>query len=364
MFPRKQDICDLGGALLRGAEETKIIHPREYPMASSINMEEEPSAKRSRRSSELVEDGDNVRTIVLDMTKYGAWVRELSPEKLVAIFEIGLKIRESATVTVDVSESYLKNELSSAMEPVQTSLRTIENKIQSEVSNKLAQLSTSLKVSPYVRGIVGEKEVMKLLKEHFPNFLVKDVSRQPGKGDILVESPRQQKFMIEVKNRDSSNVPQSEIDRFKNNLASSSDVRAGILLSLKSGIANKAKTGKFQVIFRENQYQIYVPNAGEDGALIIWSVLMADQLAQSMQGDLGTSQIQKLEELYKEFQETKDQEKTCRDNLNSLENAAKALKESMNFILKSIDKTRKNLKKLIDSEATAAGKAIPAVQVD
>ena len=91
---------------------------------------------------------------------------------------------------------------------------------------------------------------------------------------------------------------------------------------------------------------------------------MADELAQSLQGDLDTSQIQKLEELYKEFQETKDHEKTCRDNLISLENAAKALKESMNFILKSIDKTRKNLKKLIDSETTAAGKPIPAVQID
>ena len=87
------------------------------------------------------------------------------------------------------------------------------------------------------------------LEEYFPNFLVKDVSRQPGKADILVVSLRQHKFMIEVKNRDSSNVPQSEIDRFKNNLASSPDVRAGILLSLKSGIVNKAKTGKFQVTF-------------------------------------------------------------------------------------------------------------------
>lgn len=225
MFPRKQDIRDLGGPLLRETEETKITHPREYPMASSINVEE-PTAKRSRRSSELAEDGDSFRTIVLDMAKYRDWVRELSSEQLVAIFEIGLKIRESTTVTVDVSESYLKNELSAAMKPVQTSLQTIETKIQSELSKKLVELSTSLKVSPYVRGIVGEKEVIKLLEEHFPIFLVKDVSRQPGKGDILVVSLRQHKFMIEVKNRDSSNVPQSEIDRFKSNLASSPDCQS------------------------------------------------------------------------------------------------------------------------------------------
>lgn len=127
MFPRKQDIRDLGGPLLRETEETKITHLREYPMASSINVEE-PTAKRSRRSSELAEDGDSFRTIVLDMAKYRDWVRELSSEQLVTIFEIGLKIRESTTVTVDVSESYLKNELSAAMKPVQTSLQTTEKK--------------------------------------------------------------------------------------------------------------------------------------------------------------------------------------------------------------------------------------------
>ena len=45
-------------SILRETEETKIIHPREYPMASSINVEE-PTAKQSRRSSELAEDGDS-----------------------------------------------------------------------------------------------------------------------------------------------------------------------------------------------------------------------------------------------------------------------------------------------------------------
>ena len=91
---------------------------------------------------------------------------------------------------------------------------------------------------------------------------------------------------------------------------------------------------------------------------------MADELAQSMQGDLGTSQVQKLQELYKEFQETKDQEKSCRDNLDSLERAAKNLRESMNFILNGIDKTRKKMKRLIDSDAPVVGKNIATVQLD
>lgn len=408
----------------------------------------EPAAKRSRRLSEL--EDDYIRTIELDLRNYGEsakWLRGLSPKELLMIFEIGLKIRESTMLTVDVSQSFLKKELSSQMQPVKSTLESIEKEVKNQLREmqenvgrdvaekvkqmstdveafkgdlrkdigtiqrelvsrvntvvenvpplnkvtecvekserklnetihrdikpvidnckmQLVEMSTSLKRSSHIIGSVGQKLVINLLREQFGNFHVRDISKEPRKGDILMESPRQHKFMIEVKNRESNNVPQSEIDRFKSNLASSPDVRVGVLLSMKSGIANKVSHGKFQIIFNENQYQIYVPNAGEDEAMITWSVLMADELAQSMQGDLGTSQIQKLEELYKEFQETKDHEKTCRDNLDSLERAAKNLRESMNFILNGIDKTRKKMKRLIDSDAPVVGKNIATVQLD
>lgn len=393
----------------------------------------EPAAKRSRRSPELEED-DYIRTIELDLRNYGEsakWLRGLSSEQLLVIFEIGLKVRESTMLTVDVSQSFLKKELSSQMQPVQSTLesiekevkkqlremqenvgrdvtekvkqmstdveafkgdlrqdiQTIESKLVSRVDTvvenvpplnkvnecverserrltetirkdikpviddckmRLVEMSTSLKRSSHIIGSVGEKLVINLLREQFGNFHVRDISKEPRKGDILMESPRQHKFMIEVKKHTNNNVPQSHVDRFQSDLASSPDVRVGVLLSMNSGIANKVPHGKFQIIFNKNQYQIYVANAGEDEVMITWSVMMADELAQSMQGDLGTTQVEKLEELYKEFQETKDHEKTCRDNLDSLERAAKNLRESMNYILNSIGKTRKEMKRLID----------------
>lgn len=410
----------------------------------------EPAAKRSRRSSELEEDDYN-RTIELDLRNYGEsakWLRDLSSKELLMIFEIGLKIRESTMLTVDVSQSFLKKELSSQMQPVKSTLESIEKEVKNQLremrenvgrdvadkvnqmstdveafkgdlrkdigtiqrelvsrvntvvenvpplnkvndcvesserrltetirkdikpviddcKKQLVEVSTSLQRSSHIKGSVGETLVINFLRQQFGNFHVMDIARQPRiKGDILMESPQQHKFMIEVKNRDSGNVPQSEINRFQSDLASSPDVRVGILLSLNSGIANKVPHGKFQIIFNKNQYQIYVANAGEDEAMITWSVMMADQLAQSMQGDLGTTQVQKLEELYKEFQETKDHERTCRDNLNSLERAATNLRESMNFILNSIGKTRKEMKRLIDSDAPVVGKNMATVQLD
>lgn len=113
--------------------------------------------------------------------------------------------------------------------------------------DQLVEMSSSLKRSN-VKGSIGEIQVMKVLKDRFGNFTITHVSAQRGKvgkGDILVETQRQQKIMIEVKNRE-SNVPQGEIDRFKSDLESYSDVKVGILFSLKSGIANKASNGRMK----------------------------------------------------------------------------------------------------------------------
>jgi len=69
---------------------------------------------------------------------------------------------------------------------------------------ELSKISSSLEVKSSVKGLVGEKLVVNILKERFPNFTTVDVSRQGGKGDILIVSNRGHKIMIEVKNRESS----------------------------------------------------------------------------------------------------------------------------------------------------------------
>ena len=214
---------------------------------------------------------------------------------------------------------------------------------------ELSKISSSLEVKSSVKGLVGEKLVVNILKERFRNFTTVNVSKQGGKGDIQIESNRGHKIMIEVKNRESSNVPQTEIDRFKRDLASCGDVKVGIMFSMKSGIANKAQNGKFQVKFKQNQYQIYVPNAGKDENLIVWSVLMADELAEAAHGELRTGQVEELEQLYDEFKCIKEHEKRCRSSLETLENSTKAVKESMDCILQTAEKTRNKLKKLLQS---------------
>ena len=455
----------------------------------------EPSIKRPRSD---VEDHDHGfrKCISLDLEKYGEWVRKLSDDQLLSVFELGVKVRETVFFTVDVNREFMEEALASQMKPVQEAVATIEEevkhrvqevqesvirdvrdqmtkmsdvveqfkvnltndinsafdpkmkliqgtmetitgqvnqqvlKVQTNVTNEvcngmttmtesvqgfkgdvrndileirhdllaqvnevvrkvsplnilneritqsaqavlsqlnaqinrseqrllpaisecqqeLSKISSSLEVKASVKGSVGEKLVINILKDRFPNFTTADVSRQSGKGDIQIVSSRQHKLMIEVKYRESSNVPQTEIDRFKRDLAGCGDVKVGILFSMKSGIANKAHNGKFQVKFKQNQYQIYVPNAGNDENLIVWSVLMADELAEASHGELRTGQVEELEQLYDEFKSSKEHEKRCRDSLLTLENSAKAVKESMDCILQTVEKTRNKLKKLL-----------------
>jgi len=58
---------------------------------------EEPSAKRPRSD---LEDRGSRKFISLDLEKYGEWVRKLSDDQLLSVFELGVKVREAVFFTV------------------------------------------------------------------------------------------------------------------------------------------------------------------------------------------------------------------------------------------------------------------------
>lgn len=323
----------------------------------------EPSSKRPR--SELV------RHIKLDMAKYDISVQKLSDEELVKIFELGLKVRESAILTVD-NQKMVEDALASKMKPVHDSVAKIEQQvfkqveevkkkvtqdvgeqmkevktnvkalkgdvtqhlttIKDELSGRVdtvarkvqpldilnstmnqsaqdsqdikAQLSREIKESerrvaseltaykqklesistslekPSSKGARAERKVVEVLKEQLPSFSCVDTSSKMGKGDIEVQTPNNHSIMIEVKNKKTS-VPKNEIESFEENLEKSPQFKVGILLSMASGIARRAREGRFEVnVNPRKQYLIYVPNAyaSNEDHLIVWSVIMAEQL--------------------------------------------------------------------------------------
>ena len=358
------------------------------------------------------------------MKRYSTWVRTLSEDELVSIFELGVKVRESFTLSVNVNQAFLEEALTSQMKPIQESVSNIETEVTRQVktvqenvsrevktltedlkdsltkrvdtvaervpplsslntaitqsegniktqidstfkeinssesrvydelktcNDKLDQISKNL-MKPGVKGVVGEMTVLKILKHRFPSWSVVDVSSTGWKMcDIVATTPFDDKIMIEVKNQTTS-VPSNECNKFEENLTASPDYKVGILLSLKSGISNHSSARDFEVKFLQtkNQYRIYVPNAMQepDGNRVVWSVLMAEQLAQ-IRMELTGGQVEGLEEICAQFKKDVGRGKVCEESLRSLEKAMEKLKEDMSPFFETVRKTKESLLKLL-----------------
>ena len=391
-------------------------------MASNTN---EPNTKRQRLDQEQLEDSRSCfTTITLDMKRYSTWVRTLPEDELVSIFELGVKVRESFTLSVNVDQAFLEEALTSQMKPIQDSVSNIETEVtrqvktvQENVSREVKTLTEDLKDSltkrvdtvaervpplsslntaitqsegniktqidstfkeinsselrvydelkmckdkldqisknlmkPGVKGVVGEITVQKILKHRFPSWSVVDVASTGWKMcDIVATTPLDDKIMIEVKNQTTS-VPSNECNKFEENLTASPDYKVGILLSLKSGISNHSSARDFEVKFLQtkNQYRIYVPNAMQepDGNRVVWSVLMAEQLAQ-IRMELTGGQVEGLEEICAQFKKDVERGKVCEESLRSLEKAMEKLKEDMSPFFETVRKTKESLLKLL-----------------
>lgn len=374
---------------------------------------------------EQVEDSRSCfTTITLDMKRYSTWVRTLSEDELVSIFELGVKVRESFTLSVNVNQAFLEEALTSQMKPIQESVSNIETEVtrqvktvQENVSREVKTLTEDLKDSltkrvdtvaervpplsslntaitqsegniktqidstfkeinssesrvydelkmckdkldeisknlmkPGVKGVVGEMTVQKILQHRFPSWSVVDVASTGWKMcDIVATTPLDDKIMIEVKNQTTS-VPSNECNKFEENLTASPDYKVGILLSLKSGISNHSSARDFEVKFLQtkNQYRIYVPNAMQepDGNRVVWSVLMAEQLAQ-IRMELTGGQVEGLEEICAQFKKDVERGKVCEESLRSLEKAMEKLKEDMSPFFETVRKTKESLLKLL-----------------
>ena len=112
-------------------------------MASNTS---EPNTKRQRLDQEQLEDGrSRFTTITLDMKRYSTWVRTLSEDGLVSIFELGVKVRESCTLSVNVNQAFLEEALTSQMKPIQDSVCNIETEVKSQVNTVQENVSREVK---------------------------------------------------------------------------------------------------------------------------------------------------------------------------------------------------------------------------
>lgn len=229
-------------------------------------------------------------------------------------------------------------------------IKESERRVASELAEckkRLESISTSLE-KPSSKGARAERKVIEVLRDHLPSFSCFATSSNTGKGDIEVQTPSNQSIMIEVKNKKTS-VPKNETESFEENLVKSPQFKVGILLSMASGIARRAREGRFEIAVNQNkQYQIYVPNAyaNNEDHLIVWSVIMAEQLS-NLEQDLDETKIQGLTQIYKKFQKNIEHSQLCKSNLEALETSVENLKSSITPILETVDETKNDIYKLL-----------------
>ncbi|XP_068729715.1 uncharacterized protein [Montipora capricornis] len=310
------------------------------------------------------------RWIAWEPENYPEWVRSLDDDEILKLFNLGVKVRPY--VTVGVADMGLSKEFLAATEPLQHQLEGLEEKMdfqapanplkqqleglkkkmEEDVTKPLKKLQARLEFSSHSKGRVAEHQVYAILKKHFPNFTIVDTSRERGKGDQRVETSRQHKILIEIKNYESGNVPQSEVDKFIRDMQLDSQLHVGILFSMAGGIANKIKTGSsFEVVWTGKQHLIYVSNAAEDETLLVWSVWLADELAEtqkSVEGRLEATQLDKLKELYEELKQNKKHQKTLQDIIKSLEENVSSLKENALVTSKSMKDIPNKMKTILN----------------
>ena len=100
-----------------------------FNMASN-NGEHTP--KRFRQMPEEKEPA-STRYIKLDMKKYDSSVQAYSDEDLVKIFEFGLKVKESASLNLDVNQKMMEDALNSKMKPIHETVARIEEQVRTQV---------------------------------------------------------------------------------------------------------------------------------------------------------------------------------------------------------------------------------------
>lgn len=95
---------------------------------------------------EQLEDSQSCfTTITLDMKRYSTWVRTLSEDELVSIFELGVKVSESFTLSVNVNQAFLEEALTSQMKPIHDSVSNIETEVTRQVKTVQENVSQEVK---------------------------------------------------------------------------------------------------------------------------------------------------------------------------------------------------------------------------
>ena len=208
------------------------------------------------------------------------WIKDIPKQELISVINRTLKLGHMVLSLSEISVNPLntlfqplKHDMKSLMQEGKNNMEQIGGRIQSnidEIKNSVDYLTKSKNTSS-LKGALGEETVEKIIKISFPDDTLINMSKSTAESDyhFIFDD---HKIMLEIKTY-SSNVPSSEIEKFKRDLKRNG-CENGIFISTTSGV-----TGHKRFEIEElDQRIIYIPNSGLDGGPLIWAILMLKNL--------------------------------------------------------------------------------------
>ena len=267
-------------------------------------------------------------------------VKKMETSLVSAVNNVVAKVPSMNTITTQVGN--VQTNVSDKVEMVTDKLNTSIIPSLAKFEKKLDDITAMYSKAP-TKGVIGENQVIEILKELKSHTIENVATRRDEKGDIHVTSPKGNKYLIEVKNHTGA-ISKANIEKFENDVQSSPEFKVGILVSLQSSIAKRAAHSRFQIVCRYKQFFIYVPNLRSDPYLAVWSVLLADELVAINQDNLNDVKLAALTALYEEFKSGREECQKCKDDLNLLKKTVENLEKNLNPLVKIVSKTKDKLK--------------------
>jgi len=129
------------------------------------------------------------------------------------------------------------------------------------------------------KGKLGEKQIEEYLKANFKNYTLENTSKAGHQGDYFMYMSENKKIMLEIKNYDSENIRNSQIDKFYKDIDYCNDnnknINGAVFISLHTDIY-----GKSILDFEEykNIPIIYVSKLSDDINRLMLSLKLLNKL--------------------------------------------------------------------------------------
>lgn len=232
---------------------------------------------------DIVEDVTNTRTVSLSVETF-PWLEHVTPDELHNILQLGHYVFTTAhNVKVGISteqENMVEKQVQSMATQLEfmsdhfSELRTELNNTKKEIVNTNSLMQKKMCTSA-LKGSFGEQSLHHYLVSHFPDdsFEMKTGAAHSGDIHMFPSDYSLGNIMIEVKTYKSV-VPTSEVQKFYNDL-DRTNFSLGLFVSLTSAISRKRR---FEIVYRNNCFIVFIPNALRNPMNTICGVLLLQQL--------------------------------------------------------------------------------------